>query len=100
MGITGYLSLRNGRDAVEDLASQLEEETSERIALHLTGYMSEPATLVQNSANLFRMGLLAPEDVEQLGDLFWQNRQVHDVGFMMFGTESGYTMQTLVMTLA
>ena len=21
---------------------------------------------------------------------FWQNRQVHDVGFMMFGTESGY----------
>lgn len=90
VGITGYLSLRNGREAVEDLAAQLEEEASKRISLHLDGYMSAPAKIVQNNVNLFRMGLLNPEEVGQLGDLFWQNRQVHDVGFVMFGTESGY----------
>ncbi|MGC1306013.1 MAG: ATP-binding protein [Phormidesmis sp.] len=90
VGITGYLSLRNGREAIEDLVGRLEGEASERIALHLDRYMSEPATLVQNNVNLFRMGLIEPENVEQIGDLFWLNRQNHDVGFVMFGTESGY----------
>ncbi|MEO1394665.1 MAG: ATP-binding protein [Cyanobacteria bacterium J06634_5] len=90
VGITGYLSLRNGRTAIENLAAQLEKEVSERISLHLDMYMSAPQTLVESNVTLFELGLLEPEEVGQLGDLFWQNRQVHDVGFMMFGTESGY----------
>ncbi|MEL6455772.1 MAG: histidine kinase dimerization/phospho-acceptor domain-containing protein, partial [Cyanobacteria bacterium J06623_5] len=90
VGITGYLSLRHSRRAVEGLALQLEEEVSERIALHLDDYMSAPMTLVHSNINLFQQGLLEVEDVETLGDLFWQNRQIHDVGFVILGTESGY----------
>ncbi|MEL7223312.1 MAG: ATP-binding protein [Cyanobacteria bacterium J06576_12] len=90
VGITGYLSLRYGRNSVETLASQLEGEVSERISLHLNDYMSAPIKLVESNVDLFELGLLEAEDVESLGDLFWQNRQVHDVGFVVMGTESGY----------
>ena len=90
VGITGYLSLKNGRESVEDMASQLEEEVGERISLHLDGYMSAPTKLVQSNLNLLEMALLEAEDVEDLGSLFWRYRQIHDVGFVMLGTESGY----------
>ena len=90
VGITGYLSLKNGRESVEDMASQLEEEVGERISLHLDGYMSAPTKLVQSNLDLLEMGLLEAEDVEDIGSLFWQSRQIHNVGFVMLGTESGY----------
>lgn len=90
VGITGYLSLRHGRNAVENIASQLESEVSERISLRLDGYMSAPVTLVESNANLLGQELLEAEDVESIGELFWHNRQVHDVGFVLWGTESGY----------
>ncbi|PSN20836.1 hybrid sensor histidine kinase/response regulator [filamentous cyanobacterium CCP5] len=90
VGITGYLSLRHGRSAIEDLASQIETEVSQRIDLHLDTYMSAPIKIVKNHVNLFRLGLLDSEDVRTLGNLFWQDRQIHEVGFIMFGTQTGY----------
>lgn len=90
VGITGYLSLRHGRNAIEDLASQLEVEVSERIELHLDTYMSTPIKIVKNHVNMFHLGLLDPEDTRTLGNIFWHDRQIHDVGFIMFGTTSGY----------
>lgn len=90
VGITGYLSLRHGRNSVEALASRLEDEVGKQISLHLNDYMSAPIKVVESNVDLFQLGLLDPEDVESLGDLFWQNRQVYDVGFVVLGTESGY----------
>ncbi|MEL6263419.1 MAG: hypothetical protein AAFR12_20400 [Cyanobacteria bacterium J06626_6] len=85
VGITGYLSLRHSRRAVEGLALQLEEEVSERIALHLDDYMSAPMTLVHSNINinLFQQGLLEVEDVETLGVSFGKIGR-----FMMWGLSS------------
>jgi hypothetical protein len=39
VGLTGYLSLRNGQKAVNDLASQLRNQVSDRVAQHLNSYL-------------------------------------------------------------
>ncbi len=39
VSITGYLSFRNGQKAVNDLATQLQEEVSDRVSLHLDNYI-------------------------------------------------------------
>ncbi|MGB3405061.1 MAG: hypothetical protein WBA77_20425 [Microcoleaceae cyanobacterium] len=35
VGLTGFLSFRNGQRAVNDLANQLQNEVSQRVELHL-----------------------------------------------------------------
>lgn len=90
VGLTGYLSIRHGREAVDDLAAQLQAEVSKRIDLHLDNYMATPRKLVQDNSNLIRLGLLDHRAVEDFGSLFWKQRKTHDVGFVMLGTVSGY----------
>ena len=51
VGLTGYLSLRNGQRAVNDLASQLRNEVSKRIDERLDSYMASPLQVVQNNWN-------------------------------------------------
>jgi hypothetical protein len=70
VGLTGYLSLRHGRKAIEDLASQLQSEVSKRIDLRLDSYMVTPRKLAQENAELFQLELLNPHNVEKIGDLF------------------------------
>ncbi|WP_202925294.1 hypothetical protein [Myxacorys almedinensis] len=51
VGLTGYLSLRNGQQAVNDLASQLRNEVSDRVDQQLDSYTATSRHLVQmNSA--------------------------------------------------
>ena len=40
VGLIGYLSVRNGQQAVNDLASQLRGEVSDRIHQHLDSYLN------------------------------------------------------------
>jgi sigma-B regulation protein RsbU (phosphoserine phosphatase) len=42
VGIVGYLSFRNGQKAVNDVAAQLRNETSSRIAQNLTHLVASP----------------------------------------------------------
>ena len=60
VGIVGYLSFRNGQKAVNDVAAQLRNETSNRIAQNLTHLVASPfqafesyeAALSQNRIDL------------------------------------------------
>ncbi|NEP11948.1 MAG: PAS domain S-box protein [Symploca sp. SIO2C1] len=47
VGLTGYLSLRNGQKAVNDLANQLHTEVCDRIIGHLNSYLATPHLLNQ-----------------------------------------------------
>ena len=42
VGLTGYLSLRNGQKAVNDVSSQLRQEMSDRINLQVLNYLERP----------------------------------------------------------
>jgi signal transduction histidine kinase/CheY-like chemotaxis protein len=86
VGLTGYLSIRNGQKAVNDLAFQLRNEVSTRIDQHLNSYLATPRQLAQMNADSIKVGLLKPENLETMGRTFWQQLQIYPVDFILFGT--------------
>jgi signal transduction histidine kinase len=89
VGLTGYLSFRNGQKAVNDLAGQLQQEVSDRIVQHLDSYLSIPPKLSQLNANAMQMGVLDPQNIEQIGQFFWHQVRVNQVGYILFGSNTG-----------
>ncbi|HEY9623410.1 MAG TPA: ATP-binding protein [Crinalium sp.] len=89
VGLTGWLSLRNDQQAINDLSSQLQREVSDRIEQQLTDYLSAPSTLSRLNADYFQQGILNPQDLEQVGQLFWNQVRRYNVGYISLGTQSG-----------
>lgn len=89
VGLTGYLSLRNGQKAVNELASRLMTEVSGRIDQRLDSYMQIPHTVVQLSSDVINMGLLNLQNKQQLGHFFWRQVNSFDIGYILFGFETG-----------
>jgi signal transduction histidine kinase/CheY-like chemotaxis protein len=89
VSLTGYLSIRNGQKAVNDLAGELRSEVSDRIDQHLDSYLSTPRQLAQANRQQIDLGTLDVKDLRKVGDLFWQQTQLYGVGFIMLGLESG-----------
>ena len=94
VGLTGYLSLRNGQRAVNDLASQLRNEVSKRIDERLDSYMASPLQVVQNNWNAVQMDLLDVEDTKTLGGYFWKQLKTFKVGYVLYGFDSGKFLAT------
>ena len=89
VGLTGYLSLRNGQKAVNDLASQLQNEVSDRIDLRLDNYMETASKIVENNYDAFELGLLDTQDAEQISHYFWKQVHNFDLGYVLLGLKSG-----------
>lgn len=89
VGLTGYLSLRNGQKAVNELADRLRNEFSGRIDQHLDSYLVNPPKVVQMNSDLIDMKILAAKDYKQLGKLFWKQMQLFDIGYVLYGFDSG-----------
>ncbi|MBW4572301.1 MAG: hypothetical protein KME31_31235 [Tolypothrix carrinoi HA7290-LM1] len=89
VGLTGYLSLRNGQRAVNELASRLRGEVTSRIDQHLDSYLETARHLAQVNGDAFDLGLLDPQDLEGIGHYFWKQMQLYDVGYISFGSKSG-----------
>lgn len=90
VGLTGWLSLRNGQKAVDDLATQLRNEVTARIHQHIETYMATPHLINQINADAIRQGLLNLEDSESLERYFWHQSQLFDgVSTIAFANERG-----------
>jgi signal transduction histidine kinase len=90
VGLTGYLSLRNGQKAVNEMANHLMDEVSSRIDLQLETYLSIPPKINQIHANNYRLGLLDLTQVSTLEPYFWHQASEFDtVSFHIFGNEQG-----------
>ncbi len=94
VGLTGYLSLRNGQKAVNDLASRLQNEVTNRIDQHLDSYMTTPRKVVQASWDAIDLELLNVEDTEALGHYFWRQVKAFDVPYVLYGGVSGKLAST------
>ncbi|NJL51946.1 MAG: hypothetical protein HC930_06495 [Hydrococcus sp. SU_1_0] len=70
VGLTGYLSLRNGQKAVNDLADRLMAEASARIDGHLENYLATPRKLSQLNVDAIDLGLVKSTDLEKLSHFF------------------------------
>ncbi|MDZ7962984.1 MAG: ATP-binding protein [Aulosira sp. DedQUE10] len=89
VGLTGYLSLRNGQKAVNELANRLLTEVSERIDQHLDSYMQVPQKVVLLTSDVIDMGLLDLQNKQQLGQFFWRRIKSFDIGYILFGFQTG-----------
>ncbi len=88
-GLVGWLSFRNGQNAVEDLVADLQTEASERIDQHLDSYLTAAEDLGQLNADAMELGLVDPNNLEATSQFFWRQMQLYDVGYILFGTPEG-----------
>lgn len=58
VGLVGYLSFRNGQQAVNDVASQLRYEISDRTAKRIRTYLTTPHLINLTHADAIRLGQL------------------------------------------
>ncbi|WP_416236353.1 ATP-binding protein [Spirulina sp. CCNP1310] len=89
VALTGWLALRNGQRAINDLAFQLEEEVSDRINLHLDQYLETPHAVNQVNADAVDLGLLDLRDFVGAGQYTWRQMQVFDVGYIYYVLATG-----------
>jgi hypothetical protein len=89
VGLTSYLSLTNGRKAVNNLATKLEAETTARVEQHLDNYLALPAKLNHINADAIKFGFLKLDDLSDIGEYFWHQMQQFDVGYINYGSSQG-----------
>ncbi|NEO88542.1 MAG: HAMP domain-containing protein [Spirulina sp. SIO3F2] len=92
VGLTGWLALRNGQQAVNDLAEQLQYEVSDRITQQVDGFLTTPTKINAFNAQSLRLGDLSIDDPIGLEQRFWQQIQVYTtLKHIYFGNEQlGY----------
>ena len=89
VGLTGYLSFRNGQKAINDLANRLSSEVSDRIDQHLDTYLAKPQQINEINADAVNIGQLNLKDLPKLGRFFWKQVQVFNVGYITYISADG-----------
>ncbi|MFN6486225.1 MULTISPECIES: ATP-binding protein [unclassified Nostoc] len=96
VSLVGYLSFKNGQRAVNDLAGQLIDRTSDVVDEHLKSYLSIPQTLNQINADAIHRGLLdvgvgkaSRRHRQTLGKYFWDQMQAYDLTYIGLGLTTG-----------
>jgi len=88
VGLTGWLSLRNGRIAVNDVAAQLRAEVTSRIQQHIHSYIETPHQLNQLNLDAIRLGILKVQDSASLRRYFAQQiKTFNKISYIQFGSE-------------
>ena len=90
VGLTGYLSLRNGQKAVNDLATQLQDKVSDQVSAHLDEYLATPHEINQINLQAIKLNLIDLNDIYGLGRYFQEQMKVFtDFGYINFANEKG-----------
>jgi signal transduction histidine kinase/CheY-like chemotaxis protein len=93
VGMTGYLSLRNGQKAVNEVSSQLRQEMSDRINLQVLTYLEKSYTVGQTIATITQEGQLDLTDVTKLEHTFWQLVRKDTVEVIQVSLADGTSIQ-------
>ena len=79
VSLVGYISMRNGQRAVNDVVTQLLNEQVARVEQSLQTYLRVPHQVNKINAAAIRNGQLDLENTSQLENYFWQQLQIFDV---------------------
>ena len=63
VGLTAYLSIRNGQKAVNEVTSELRYEVANRVEQNLQAYLSTPRQVLRGNQNVIDIGLLKMENL-------------------------------------
>jgi signal transduction histidine kinase/CheY-like chemotaxis protein len=90
VGWVGYISFRNGEKAVQDLATQLRTEVTNRIQERLNAYVKEAQIINQMLAHQIEGGMLSLQDAEMREQCFLKVIQAFpSISHAYFGTIEG-----------
>lgn len=90
VGITGWLSIRYGQQAVNDVASQLRSSITTHIDYRLEDFLAETHRVNQINYNAIQLGQLDPNDTEALFQHFLQQSDAFPtVDSIFFGHSNG-----------
>jgi len=90
VGITGWLSFRNGQRAVNEVASELRNGLSSHITDQINTYIAVPPLVNQITANAVMTGQLDLNNEQLLGRHLWQQVLTFaDTTFHYIGTVNG-----------
>ncbi|NET89658.1 MAG: response regulator [Kamptonema sp. SIO1D9] len=90
VSLTGWLSLHNGQEAVNQVATQLRSEITTRIKEKLQNYLETPHLINQINANLLHSNLLNKQNLANLENHFWQQIQLFEtVSYIYWSNEEG-----------
>jgi len=90
VGLTGWLSLSNGQQAVNAVTATLRQEITARIQQHLQSFLTIPATVNQNIADGVALEFFTVNDLEQLERYFWgQLQNFATVSYIQIGSQQG-----------
>lgn len=85
VSLTGYLSLKNGQQAVNNITAQLLSEISQRVQQNLETFLETPHQINQNNTNLIKLGQLDTQDFAILErHLFEQLKVFNQVSLIGF----------------
>ena len=92
VGMTGWLALRNGQQAVNEVTLQLRQEVSARIVQRLEEYLAAPRAINQIVLDAIELEHLNLNETGSLTRYFWRQRHLFasiTVSAMYFGSEQG-----------
>jgi len=90
VGLVGWLSLRNGQHAINDVTTQLRSEISARIQQHFHNYLATPLLINQLNVDAIRLGQLDVKNERELERHFFRQAQrFPGVGYIYFGNNRG-----------
>ncbi|MBP0001821.1 MAG: PAS domain-containing protein [Cyanobacteria bacterium SID2] len=75
VGLTGWLSFRNGQKAVNDLVTQLQVETGQHVRDKLETYLATPHLINDLNVSAVDLGLLDLDDRKRLEAYLWYQIQ-------------------------
>jgi signal transduction histidine kinase len=89
VGLVGYLSFKNGQEAIEELAGDLQREVQTAIDRHLDNYLETPVRIIKTNIDAYELGILDLFDFKTTGRYFWKQLQVFNVSYIGFATTNG-----------
>ncbi|MEB3267336.1 MAG: ATP-binding protein [Leptolyngbya sp.] len=89
VGLTGWLSFRNGQAAVKQLALELREIKAEQASHYIEMKFTAVRQFNETNAAALELGLVSPQDFDQVAHFFWHQIQTHDLGNIRFANTQG-----------
>lgn len=90
VGITGYLSFRNGQRAIDNLAHELQSEINDRVQQKLSSYLAIPHMVNRSNVAVVKLGLLDVSNLDILEDyIFQKQQQFSELTFVAFALRNG-----------
>ncbi len=88
VGLVGWLSLRSGQQAVNEVASQLRQETVSRINQNLLSYLDTPKQINQANLDAINLGMLNIANSQPWNSYLWrQTKRSPSLNMIGFGNE-------------